>query len=125
VRWGIPHASYFKDELPQLMTSIFLSVAARILRPSLYDLTAFLTETVDICYHRSPATVMASLIYHAGALGDFITTLPAIARWREERPGEPSIFLGRPGHSALAAPPFDETWDAETAVFSPLFSGTV
>ncbi|MGA2642860.1 MAG: hypothetical protein ABSG21_18365, partial [Spirochaetia bacterium] len=68
---------------------------------------------------------MASLIYHAGALGDFITTLPAIARWREERPGEPSIFLGRPGHSALAAPPFDETWDAETAVFSPLFSGTV
>src|SRR5208337_2499872 len=34
-RWGIPHASYFKDELPQLMTSIFLSVAACILRPSL------------------------------------------------------------------------------------------
>jgi len=65
---------------------------------------------------------MASLIYHAGALGDFITTLPAIVRWREERPGERLILLGRPAHAAIAAPPFDETWDAGAAVFSPLFS---
>jgi len=67
---------------------------------------------------------MASLIYHAGALGDFITTLPAIARWREDRPGEPSILLGRPAHAAITAPRFDETWDADAAVFSPLLSGT-
>ncbi|MGA2378747.1 MAG: glycosyltransferase family 9 protein [Spirochaetia bacterium] len=68
---------------------------------------------------------MASLIYHAGALGDFITTLPAIARWREELPGERLILLGRPAHAAIAAPPFDETWDAGAAVFSPLFSDGV
>jgi len=72
-----------------------------------------------------PGRVMASLIYHAGALGDFITTLPAIVRWREERPGERLILLGRPAHAAIAAPPFDETWDAGAAVFSPLFSDGV
>jgi ADP-heptose:LPS heptosyltransferase len=66
---------------------------------------------------------MASLIYHAGALGDFITTLPAIARWREDRPAERHILLGKPAHAALA-PPFDETWDTEAAVFAPLFAGS-
>ena len=30
---------------------------------------------------------MASLIYHAGALGDFITTLPAVRAWRPAAPG--------------------------------------
>jgi hypothetical protein len=65
---------------------------------------------------------MATLIYHTGALGDFITTLPAIARWREEHPGR-QILLGRPEHATLA-PPFDETWDAGAASFSSLFSGS-
>jgi hypothetical protein len=32
------------------------------------------------------------------------------------------ILLGRPGFAALAAPPFDETWDVDAALFSPLFS---
>ncbi len=68
---------------------------------------------------------MASLIYHAGALGDFITTLPAISWWRGNRGGEPSILLGKPAYAALAAPPFDETWDAEAGAFSALFSGSV
>jgi heptosyltransferase-3 len=104
------------------MTSIFLSVAARISRPSLCDLTAFLTETNDLCYHAPPDSTMASLIYHAGALGDFITTLPAMSRWRELRQGERFIVLGKPAHAALARPPFDEAWDAEAAAFSPLFS---
>jgi heptosyltransferase III len=65
---------------------------------------------------------MASIVYHTGALGDFITTLPAIARWREEHPGR-QILLGRPEYAALA-PPFDETWDAGAAAFSSLFSGS-
>jgi heptosyltransferase III len=66
---------------------------------------------------------MATLIYHSGALGDFITTLPAIAKWRAARPGEKHILLGRPAYAELA-PPFDETWDAGAASFSPLFSGS-
>ncbi len=66
---------------------------------------------------------MANLIYHAGALGDFITTLPAISRWRKDRGAEPSVLLGKPAHAALAAPPFDQTWDAEAAACAGLFSG--
>jgi hypothetical protein len=104
------------------MTSIFLSVAACIPRPSPCDLTAFLTETIDLCYHAPPDSLMASLIYHAGALGDFITTLPAMSRWRDLRPGERFVLLGKPAHAAIAQPPFDEAWDAEAAAFSPLFS---
>jgi ADP-heptose:LPS heptosyltransferase len=65
---------------------------------------------------------MASLIYHAGALGDFITVLPAVARWRQEHPRERFTLLGRPAHAAICAPPFDETWDAEARVFAGLFS---
>jgi hypothetical protein len=65
---------------------------------------------------------MASLVYHGGALGDFITTLPAIARWREHHHGEPSILLGRPEHAALVAPQFDQTWDFQAAAFAGLFS---
>jgi len=66
---------------------------------------------------------MASLIYHAGALGDFITTLPAIARWRAERSSERQIFLGKPAHAALV-PPFDEIWDVEAPDLASLFGGS-
>jgi len=67
---------------------------------------------------------MASLVAHAGALGDFITTLPAIDAWRLLHPGEPLILLGKPLHAALAGPPgFDEVWDIERARFAPLFGG--
>ena len=65
---------------------------------------------------------MASLIYHAGALGDFVTVLPAIARWRQVHPGERSILLGKPAHAAISAPSFDETWDAHARAFAGLFS---
>jgi heptosyltransferase III len=65
---------------------------------------------------------MASLVYHAGALGDFITVLPAVDRWRQAHPGERLILLGKPGHAAISAPPFDETWDAEARMFAGLFS---
>jgi heptosyltransferase-3 len=65
---------------------------------------------------------MASLVYHAGALGDFITTLPAIAAWRRLHDGERMLFLGKPAHAALAAPAFDEVLDVESARCAALFS---
>jgi heptosyltransferase-3 len=67
---------------------------------------------------------MASLIYHAGDLGDFITILPAAALWRRAHRGEPLVLLGKPVHAALAFPAFDETWDVEGRMFAPLFSGS-
>lgn len=65
---------------------------------------------------------MASLIYHAGALGDFITALPAMTRWRQAHPQEKTILLGKPAYAVLSSPPFDEVWDAEARRFSGLFS---
>ena len=59
------------------------------------------------------------LVYHAGALGDFITALPAIAAWRG--PSD-AVLLGRPAHAALAVPPFSAAWDAGSARFAPLFA---
>jgi heptosyltransferase III len=65
---------------------------------------------------------MASLIYHAGALGDFITILPAAALWRRAHSGEKIILLGKPASAGLACPPFDETWDVQARMFAGLFS---
>jgi len=67
---------------------------------------------------------MASLIYHAGALGDFITTLPAMSAWRRLHPRQRIVLLGRPVYAPLADPAslFDETWDAGSGMFAPLFS---
>lgn len=65
---------------------------------------------------------MASLVYHTGALGDFITTLPAIQQWKKAHDGARLVLLGRPGHGALAPRLFDETWDAAGARFAPLFA---
>jgi heptosyltransferase III len=69
---------------------------------------------------------VTTLVYHAGALGDFITALPAIAVWRRERaPGGRLVLLGRPAHAALAAGVVDEAWDAGAARFASLFAGEV
>ena len=67
---------------------------------------------------------MASLVYHVGALGDFLTTVPAFRAWRKRRAGERIVLLGKPRFAALLAKdtPFDEVWDAEAARFSRLFS---
>jgi heptosyltransferase-3 len=65
----------------------------------------------------------ASLLYHAGALGDFITTLPAFHAWRRVHPRERIVLLGSPAFASLAAPGvFDEVWDAGSRLFSPLFA---
>lgn len=64
---------------------------------------------------------MTSLIYHAGALGDFITTLPALKAWRRLHEGERMVLLGKPAYAALAIPAFDEVLDVESAQCAPLF----
>jgi heptosyltransferase III len=63
-------------------------------------------------------TAPRRLVYHAGALGDFITSLPAIAAWRH---GEPSVLLGIPAWSVLAVPPFEIVVDARGTACAPLF----
>jgi heptosyltransferase-3 len=67
----------------------------------------------------SQPPVASRLVYHAGALGDFITSLPAMRAWRG---AASTILLGLPAHAALADPPFTVTWDAGAAAFAPLFS---
>lgn len=78
---------------------------------------------------------MSCLVYHAGALGDFVTALPAIAAWRRQRADEgrqppgggrgarPVVLLGRPAHAALAGGMIDEAWDAASARFASLLAG--
>ncbi|MGO9410060.1 MAG: glycosyltransferase family 9 protein [Spirochaetia bacterium] len=63
-----------------------------------------------------------SLIYHAGALGDFVTALPAMRAWRRLHPGDGVVLLGKAGHAELAPPGlFDEAWEAGSSLFTPLF----
>ncbi len=70
------------------------------------------------------AAGVTTLVYHAGALGDFITTLPAIAAWKRTRaPGGRLVLLGKPAHAAIAVGVADEAWDAGGARFASLFAG--
>lgn len=63
-----------------------------------------------------------SLVYHGGALGDFLTTLPAMAAWRRLRPAAHLVLLGKPAFAELAPPGlFDEVWDAESQRLAWLF----
>jgi SAM-dependent methyltransferase len=74
---------------------------------------------------------VTSLVYHAGALGDFVTALPAIAAWRRRVRGGSAVqwpalgvvLLGRPAHAVLAAGVVDGAWDAGGARFASLFAG--
>ena len=65
-----------------------------------------------------------SLLYHAGALGDFITALPAMCVWRRLHPRARIILLGRSDYAPLAGDPvpFDDAWDAGGPLFAPLYS---
>ena len=76
----------------------------------------------DMDVESPPKPRMASLVYHAGALGDFITTLPAMTAWRKIREAERMLLLGKPAYAALALPAFDEVLDVESALCVPLFS---
>ena len=65
----------------------------------------------------------ASLIYHTGALGDFITTLPAFDAWRRTHREERIALLGVPAFASLALPGvLDQAWDAGSRFFASLFS---
>ncbi len=59
---------------------------------------------------------MRTLVYHAGALGDFIAILPTLSRWRRHDPRGTVVLLGKPAFGRLCAPEklFDETWDVES-----------
>jgi len=67
---------------------------------------------------------MKSLVYHAGALGDFVTILPALSCWRQSHLGEQIILWGRPPHGqlAMAASLVDEVRDIAKAEFARCFS---
>jgi ADP-heptose:LPS heptosyltransferase len=67
---------------------------------------------------------MSTLLYHAGALGDFIAVLPALSAWRRLHPHDPVTYLGRRSHGELGLHfrRFEEAWDADRAVFAPLFA---
>jgi SAM-dependent methyltransferase len=76
----------------------------------------------------TPFRAVSGLVYHVGALGDFVTALPAIAAWRRLRADAEGdaghvVLLGRPVHAALAAGIVDEVWDAGGARFASLFGG--
>jgi heptosyltransferase-2 len=66
---------------------------------------------------------MPTLLYNAGALGDFITVLPALSYWRKGHPDDRLTFLGNTatGGLALDASLIDEAWDIDSARFVPLF----
>ena len=68
-----------------------------------------------------------ALVYHSGAVGDFITTLPAIKLWRDWNPGAPLTLLGNPaiGAFAVKAGYAEEAWDLNRACFAGLYNGTL
>ena len=70
-----------------------------------------------------PCRAVTSLVFHSGALGDFITALPALRVWRRLHPCGTSVLLGRPAHAELCPGLFDEARDAGAARYASLFSG--
>ena len=66
---------------------------------------------------------MPILVYHAGALGDFITTLPALRYGKRQRPGERLVLLGKLAFGELARDSgvIDGLLDLDDRRFLPLF----
>ena len=126
-RWGIFHTSYFNEELPQLMTSILLPDSSCIesLRV-LFESSSIGTRNRASVLPFQQSGMGSSLVYHAGALGDFLTTLPAMGVWRRLHERDTLVLLGRTDLAELASEGlFDEVWDARSSRFAPLFSGPV
>ncbi len=73
----------------------------------------------------SPAQSMATtLVYHGGALGDFITTLPALRAWKASFPAQSMALLSRDSarQAAELTNLFNEYWNVESKSFLPLFA---
>jgi heptosyltransferase III len=68
---------------------------------------------------------MRLLVYHAGALGDFVTFLPALRLLRASLPGARLVLLGRPTHGQLAADHglVEEVVDVGSRSLAPLYAG--
>ena len=68
---------------------------------------------------------MPTLLYHTGALGDFITTIPALRFWKAQHPDGRLILLGKPSIGALAKESglIEGFLNVDEARCSPLFSG--
>lgn len=64
------------------------------------------------------------LIYHGGALGDFLTVWPALEVRRDLDPGRNTVWLGRAVHGQLAAAAglVDACWDIEDSGWTAVFS---
>ena len=61
-----------------------------------------------------------TLVYHSGALGDFITTLPAIQHLAYQN--GPIVMVGKPEYSKLKKEIFLKVYDCEGRKMTPLFS---
>jgi heptosyltransferase-3 len=66
---------------------------------------------------------MATLAYHAGALGDFITTLPVLKYWKKRLGENRIVLLGKPAFGELAREtgPIHACNDLNDRRFLPLF----
>jgi heptosyltransferase III len=66
---------------------------------------------------------MAALLYHTGALGDFITTVPALRFWKARNNNERLVLLGKPsiGEFAEDIGLVNETYGVDGKRFLPLF----
>jgi len=69
---------------------------------------------------------MTALVYHTGALGDFLTVMPALRYWKLLHEPERLVLLGNPliGAFASDAGVIDDYLDVDKPGFLPLFSGT-
>jgi heptosyltransferase-3 len=65
----------------------------------------------------------AALIYHTGALGDFITTIPALRYWKNRNKTAAAVLLGRSpiGLCAQENGLIDEVYEVNDKKFLPLF----
>lgn len=66
---------------------------------------------------------MHTLIYHAGALGDFLSILPMVTAWKKLHFRTRVTFLGNLSHGKfrLHFGLFDRIWDLDSAMWAPLF----
>jgi ADP-heptose:LPS heptosyltransferase len=67
---------------------------------------------------------MKTLVYHTGALGDFITVLPALCLWKQKYPETAINLIGKPAYYSLVKNQslIDDVTDIDSAAAAPLFT---